>query len=425
MKNKILIIILCIFTFGIFLLPSGKAFSSSDLDYTNRLVSIEKVSSYASGNVKFYFNVDGLESNSNYYFTMQCFKKDDLTTPIVPSAVSSGTTYIYVNNSNYGLSTYTTNSNYGIYRNVSYSPSSYNYFMWYIYGIDSVLNNYCFNICLVKSYSNGFIGSFVPNTYYNLNGFNDRGVFQYTSVYTLNSGVNNSPVDVSNIMIGNNIIKANSLYSEFYSTNNSSSTANYYIRVAFEGGWVVNTMPNLSIKYLELLRINVNGVSYSYNDAKNNFSWLYNNIVLYNDSATLFVNSDNSSINDIIYSIDFRIADYSFKSSSYYNSTIGLNGYLNSFNITVLNTTQLYDYNIGYENGYNNGFNDGQGVGYEKGVSESSSGFDNLMFAIANVPMGIISSMLNFEILGINLLSFFMAIITLMLFVYLIRKFKE
>lgn len=424
--KKFLFIIFMVLTLGLVLVPKCFAFSGfggAVLDNANRLTSIVRTTS-PTAQYELHFDTTGLDSNSTYYVNFQIFKYDNTNVPLRWSSITSYTSpTIRINGSQNNMSEYTTNNNFGWRSSTWYIPSAYDYIL-ITPGVAGFIDNYVFNITMVRGTSNGFIGSFIPNSYYAVGGFSSYGYFSNVNVYTLVSGTQNVPVNRNDIMINYNIIRANSMLDEFYNTNNASSQGNYYIRVEFIGGSNISQMPNLSIKYLECLRININNTSYTYSNAISNYSWLYNNIVLYNDNATLFT-GDTTGFNDVIYSIDFRIADYTFKSSSYYSSSIGLKGYLSSFYITPMDNTTLYDYNIGYDNGYRVGYENGDKNGYNRGTTDTHSGFDNLMLSIADVPMGIISSMLNFEILGVNLLGFFMGIITLMLFVFLMRKFKE
>ena len=235
----------------------------------------------------------------------------------------------------------------------------------------------------------------------------------------------NSFTDVTTDMISYNSIRFNNL-SESVANNNNRNTYQYYLRVYV--GKYIKDMVNLNIRYLELSNISINNQYLDYSSARSLLPILYSNIVLYNDSATLFTTDDliNSGYGDFyIEYIDFNIANYDFKSSTYYNSNLGILGYISNTYITAssFNFNEYYynGYNDGEKIGYDYGYNDG----YANGVASNTNSFDQLMFAVADVPVKIISSILNFNVLGVNLLAFFTGIITLVLFVHLLRKFKQ
>ena len=94
-------------------------------------------------------------------------------------------------------------------------------------------------------------------------------------------------------------------------------------------------------------------------------------------------------------------------------------------------------YQNGYANGYNDGFADndsyskgyvagrdfGYNNGYNAGLAEGSAenGFAGLLFAVIDTPVKAFSSLLNFEILGVNMKSFVLSVLTLALFVVVVR----
>lgn len=95
-----------------------------------------------------------------------------------------------------------------------------------------------------------------------------------------------------------------------------------------------------------------------------------------------------------------------------------------------------------YRNGYANGYNDGEfagfsdGVkfgkkdGYEAGYNEGylygmkvsdNGGFFGLLTAVVDAPIQAFSSLLNFEIMGVNMKNFVLSILTFALFVVVLR----
>lgn len=86
--------------------------------------------------------------------------------------------------------------------------------------------------------------------------------------------------------------------------------------------------------------------------------------------------------------------------------------------------------NIGYEKGYNQGQTDGfnygksigDTIGYNRGVSEQNNySFFSLFSAIFDAPVKVIYNLLDFEILGVNLFSFFSALVTVFIVIALIK----
>lgn len=423
MKNKILIAIFTILTFGIFLIPRTFAYSVSQLDNVNRVVDYGTFGTGTSPTI--YYSHDS-NMGVSVYLCIQCFSTTDLNTPINMNAL--GITPMYYPGAWTNMTIYTTNQNYG-YRTGSFIiESNYSYIV--LSGIPSnfQLENYVFNICIVKTYQTGFIGHFVPNTFYNIDE-GQNGVFYNASAFLSLDG-SSSLTDVSNYMISYNNIRLSQYVNSIYSSN-SRDTYQYHLYIKFENGIALRNLPNLRIKFLELEYININGTLMSYSLAKQNYTWLYNNIVLYNNNATLYTSEDaiNGSQQNIIYEMRFRLPDYQFMSSSYYDSTLGLKGYLNGVLISTFDYTTFTAYEMGYIDGFNlaesQNYDSAYNDGYQAGTKVPRSSLDTTIFAVADTPLTIIDGFLNFEILGTNIKSFVFAIVSLMLFVYLFRKFKE
>lgn len=81
---------------------------------------------------------------------------------------------------------------------------------------------------------------------------------------------------------------------------------------------------------------------------------------------------------------------------------------------------------LGRDDGYNEGLDDGEIIGfnkgYEKGLKNANEHtFRGLMFAVVDAPVQVFSSMLNFEVLGINLLGFLTSLLTIMIVVAVVK----
>lgn len=80
--------------------------------------------------------------------------------------------------------------------------------------------------------------------------------------------------------------------------------------------------------------------------------------------------------------------------------------------------------NQGYSSGYNTGYDDGFETGKIEGVIESNDySFFGLISAIIDAPVTILTSLFNFNFLGVNLWAFFTSILTISLVIFVIRKF--
>ena len=156
---------------------------------------------------------------------------------------------------------------------------------------------------------------------------------------------------------------------------------------------------------------------------------------------TGYTNGQNSVIN--------HPSDYDLYTQEQYNNNYNT-GYTNGQS-SVINRPQDYDlytqseydanYNLGYNvgidtgyaNGYDKGYFDGDIDGYNNGVSDGytdgynasmngKSSFKDLMFAIVDAPFNVLSNAFDFEIFGINLSYFLIAIVSLLLVAFVIRK---
>ena len=78
--------------------------------------------------------------------------------------------------------------------------------------------------------------------------------------------------------------------------------------------------------------------------------------------------------------------------------------------------------NVGYSNGYKQGETVGYNNGYNVGIEKASDySFLSLMGAVIDAPVSAFTSLLNFELLGINLLSFITGLLTLAIIIFIIK----
>lgn len=149
--------------------------------------------------------------------------------------------------------------------------------------------------------------------------------------------------------------------------------------------------------------------------------------------------------NNILYYFDYNFKPvYSFKSiskiiieSTYYSfnsssSAYDLLNYSLYSKITMLSIQPVsaLSFNDGYEKGssdtreslYNSWYLDRYNAGYNAGVESSGNhSFLSLMGAVVDAPIKALSGLLNFDVLGFNMLNFFYALCTCALIIAVIR----
>lgn len=150
-----------------------------------------------------------------------------------------------------------------------------------------------------------------------------------------------------------------------------------------------------------------------------------------NDSETKS-NYDVFSFNHI--EIRFQVTFYSIDLLPYRDYQNGLRlllsysqGYQDGINNLKEQVDNAYDY--GYENGYQDGLEVGVEVGYDNGFNEgtqqdfASSGFSTLLNSILSYPVNMISSVFNFNFMGVNIASLILFIVSIGIVIFVIKKF--
>lgn len=139
------------------------------------------------------------------------------------------------------------------------------------------------------------------------------------------------------------------------------------------------------------------------------------------------------------YSADNKTCQFRmyFKYSSNTLQSLIDNKFLNYNVYNDLQGSDEYDrgYSYGYESGYNKGNYDGEQSGFTKGYNQGKSvGFNDgvesandysflgLMGAVVDAPVRAFSGLLNFELLGFNMLSFFTGLLTLAFILWIVSK---
>ena len=99
-------------------------------------------------------------------------------------------------------------------------------------------------------------------------------------------------------------------------------------------------------------------------------------------------------------------------------------GYNDGYN-AGLEDNQPLVYQAGYDDGHSAGKELGREQGYNSATEEyysDQSNFKSLIFSIIDAPFNVLSNAFDFEIFGINMSSFLIAIVSLLLVAFVIRK---
>lgn len=76
----------------------------------------------------------------------------------------------------------------------------------------------------------------------------------------------------------------------------------------------------------------------------------------------------------------------------------------------------------GYTNGYNSGYQDGETTGYNNGINTANTySFSNLLTAVVEAPVNVFIKLLDFNIMGYNLLNIVLGLLTLAIVVLVIK----
>ena len=181
-------------------------------------------------------------------------------------------------------------------------------------------------------------------------------------------------------------------------SNNLVFNVNFY-----SSGNILNTTPGIgiSVKFIFL-----DNTSFSLSTSDGNFSSI--DIRNYKTSGSFFLKFI------IIECERIDIRPIGFSTDSVY-----FNAYEDGFNSGL---------NLGHQNGYTDGYNQGKLDGYNNGYNAGSTSagdytFLSLLGSVVDAPIQAISGLLNFNLLGFNMLSFFTGLITVALILFVIRLF--
>lgn len=285
--------------------------------------------------------------------------------------------------------------------------------------------------------------SFISTGFDSCNIYLNAFVYTYDTNQSVRYAVSNKLVNIENGNVRNNIDKIydNSYYIDYMSFVSGQSSCNYL--VPFEmfnsknirlTGCFIFTLQSSSVFENGL---NFDNVSFSSTASVNqlvNYIKYTNNSQEYISFAfPLFLNGS-----DVVY----YYGDSADVLTHYLYSDTGYNFGFNSRTYYLASTdSSLYQQGYqsgltqGYQNGYNSGYNQGtQDVsqsqynagydyGYSQGVLEANNySFVGLISAVIDVPIKAFTSLFNFDLLGVNMLSFVTALFTLAVIITIIKK---
>ena len=168
-------------------------------------------------------------------------------------------------------------------------------------------------------------------------------------------------------------------------------------------------------------------------------------IVFVLPSLFYFSITQSNNFNSNIYSMSFSLSSYNGVVFSTIGDSILSQGNLSDISLTLISTNAVLTpeqeeyYNSGYTAGYNDGktagvnsvnteqyFDNGYTAGYNDGktagiASANDYSFISLFGAIFDAPVKTFTSLFNFDLLGVNILSLITALFTLCVIVVIVR----
>ena len=156
----------------------------------------------------------------------------------------------------------------------------------------------------------------------------------------------------------------------------------------------------------------INRVVLSYDDIGH-----YNTITYYDDNGSyitfgIFTYTENAVVNAFKFDTRTYYINLSFDNNAIYQV-----GYADGYNTGVSDGSSS-GYNAGYNAGFNVGYADGYVDGEENGGSYT---FMSLIGSVIDVPVNAFTSLLNFEVLGVNLLAFITGLLTLAVVIFIVK----
>lgn len=226
----------------------------------------------------------------------------------------------------------------------------------------------------------------------------------------------NTIIAENKLQNGNNTITTNISYNE-----NSLIFNQDYTYLPIYVGYSINGVEYLDF-YLTQDSLNTFVINTS-----DNFDSNYNCYFVYKFPTLLDINHENVIVeNDLLFYSDI----------AYYGNLYGNEQYINGYNAGYkegytqgnfdgIDTTQRYYTrgNEGYTSIYQIGYNDGYSNGYDIG-SDSDTNLGNLMLIIATTPFETFKTIWSFDILGFNMATFVLGLLTLGIVLIIWKKIR-
>lgn len=146
----------------------------------------------------------------------------------------------------------------------------------------------------------------------------------------------------------------------------------------------------------------------------------------------------NNKVFEVVIEVSYPAGNINSSAFLWKNRTYILGSNFSSDNTYQLGYQDGYDigeqngYDKGYETGRSEGYIRGEDLGYTKGYNNGYSEgvndagqftFLSLLTSVVDAPIQAIRGLLNFEILGFNLSTFFFSIITICIIIFIVRLF--
>lgn len=172
----------------------------------------------------------------------------------------------------------------------------------------------------------------------------------------------------------------------------------------YKGNYTSDFVKSYSFVYNSDL---LSGVRYNYLCYVDSAGWTYFIMVSLKNTA-----SDTFERNPYFYFQDF---------SCYLNVDLSDNSYYEQGYDDGYSTGNTDGQSIGYNNGYNAGKSDGYNNGYNAGLQAGNDySFLGLMSAVVDAPISIFTGLLNFELLGVNVLDLVTGLLTFAVVIFVV-----
>jgi len=268
----------------------------------------------------------------------------------------------------------------------------------------------------------------------NVSEYNTNSVIYQDVIFTADYKINQ--YSVTFLAIDKSIIKSFVCdYGSYVSVPDSPTIVGYtFVCWISESGFDVNSAITQDVTFIASYSLNKYIVDFKDEEGNIEKSIIvdHGNIILASDipltdkkgyrflgwnSSVSSLNIESQILSDVVFTKSYEIIPEFWDGVDYASDL----NYENGFNDGVLSV----DTNVSYNEGYNSGYTSGYGVGFSDGESaglNTKGTFSSLMYSIIDAPFNVLSNALNFEIFGINLSYFLIAIISLLLVFFVIRK---